>query len=191
MRAYACTTCISVLLCSACKTKYKHPVDHPLRRVVVSPDLVEAPQVVAPTVLPSVEILISMARRETDMRLSQHWQEEYANSFADGSTTEYLAVTERLQESLVDEFGFRDSPFRLHILLMLRTAAEAFPDVPEFHNLPLYVKFNRSLIPARLAERDPCPEFTLYDPGTQRPVSLLQTLAKPHRPLLIATGSIS
>lgn len=87
--------------------------------------------------------LVEVLRREERMRLSEETQAAYARAEASG--TDWLAVTQRLQQRLLSEAGVEPSRMAagLHVL---RSASSYFgkATLAAHGALPLYVRHNRS-----------------------------------------------
>jgi hypothetical protein len=97
------------------------------------------------------------------------------------SNKELMSVFSFLQ--VVQEFGFEQEADEA--LLQLRTAARTYPDDPDFREIPLYVKYQRSRA-GHLKIGSPIPDIVLMklDGSRQR----LRDLAQAARPLVLLAG---
>jgi len=87
-----------------------------------------------------VDILKAMLIREHELRTSIETQKIYSEA-EKSEATDWMEVTDQLQRRVIKEFGIEDEELGLY---SLRTAAIAYPDVQDFKEIPLYVKYNRA-----------------------------------------------
>ena len=86
--------------------------------------------------------LRAMLIRENELRLSPEIQAIYKDRNENPMKGDWISYTYKLQEDLVKEFGYGESPEEIKwALFQLRTATQVHPDLSE---IPLYVKYNRA-----------------------------------------------
>ncbi|GAQ85120.1 hypothetical protein KFL_002200060 [Klebsormidium nitens] len=131
------------------------------------------------------DTLKAMLRREHELRHSPATQKKYAEA-EKMEVTDWMDVTIELQKQVVREFGLEGN--MESALLQLRTAARTYPDDPDFRELPLYVKYQRSRA-GHLKPGDSVPDIMLMklDGALQR----LKDLAAGARPLVLLAGSMT
>eukprot|EP00243_Klebsormidium_subtile_P011624 TRINITY_DN6681_c0_g3_i1.p1 TRINITY_DN6681_c0_g3~~TRINITY_DN6681_c0_g3_i1.p1 ORF type:complete len:222 (-),score=28.48 TRINITY_DN6681_c0_g3_i1:32-697(-) len=131
------------------------------------------------------ETLKAMLRREHELRRSPATQEKYAKA-EEREDTDWMDVTIELQKEVVREFGMEENMDSA--LLQLRTAARTYPNDPDFREIPLYVKYQRSRA-GHLKPGDAVPDVMLMklDGALQR----LKDLAAGTRPLVLLAGSMT
>lgn len=101
------------------------------------------------------DTIMKMLERENELRLSDEYQRLY-EKVEKGWDMDWLDVTHQLQIRVIKEFNIDDLDDGLY---QLRTATQKYP---EFSDIPLYVKYNRSRI-GDLNVGDDAPNFQLYN----------------------------
>lgn len=83
-------------------------------------------------------LLKRMLIRENELRLSDEYQQRYADA-EQSSSTSWLNVTDQLQRQVIREFNLDEEMD--DALLCLRCATQIYSDLKD---IPLYVKYNRA-----------------------------------------------
>jgi len=99
-----------------------------------------APVQAVPESCLSVELLKKMVLRENELRLSPQWQLKFQSAEL-RHNTDWLECVAALQLQVAREFGLSDVVAGAHAL---RTARYIHPDERLFHEVPIYVKYNRA-----------------------------------------------
>jgi len=146
-------------------------------------DLLPKPEVDIP--IPSEEVMKAMLKREDELRLSDKYQEMFANPGKNA-----IHIAEIVQEQVAEEFGYTLPETKSQIIAVIRAAAAFYS--PEICSIPHYVKFNKSakgnfdvgstLKDVKLAQLNG-QETTLF--------SYIKSLRYQERPILICSGSYS
>lgn len=131
------------------------------------------------------EILRKMLIRENELRLCEETQKEYFRIESQPQMPgDWLDYTAKLQEQVIEEFGFKDNPTAIW---QLRCACTDHPDLTEH---ALYVKYNRAR-EGDLRVGDNAPDSRLVSIVDQSSHQLLEFVPKDTRPLLICAASWS
>lgn len=129
--------------------------------------------------LPSDDVVISMLRREDELRLSHDVQKRFEEAERSGAESDWIEVAEAVQLEVIREFGLSEKA-----LYAYRCAAIK-------HGVSLYVKFNRAR-EGDLQVGSIAPNISLISvehDGTTRSQSFLDTQPS-GRPLIIIAGSL-
>jgi hypothetical protein len=128
-----------------------------------------------------------MLARENEMRLSPDTQVLYAQAEL-SADTDWMEVTEQLQERLVREFGYESPGDIRKALNALRGARGDYPDDLEIVQLANYMKFNRARRGDLECEMD-APNVPLVAMNSN--LVHLHDFVQPGRPLVVVAGSYS
>lgn len=137
--------------------------------------------------IPSYDILKDMLIREDELRLSEKFQ----NLFADPGNNA-IHVAELVQQQVADEFGYKgeDAP---KIIDVLRAVISFYPEKKdEITKIPHYLKFNRSAR-GSFEIGDPIKDVRLAKLNGEETslFKYMEGTKYPSKPFLICTGSYS
>ena len=109
--------------------------------VVIEKDLSGEPMATGCIIPP--QTLLEMVKEENELRLSSEMQRKFADVEVDTSFVDWLMEVEQMQLRLVQRYGFGGVKGG-RALLELRCAAQLYPHITAFREIPLYVKYNRA-----------------------------------------------
>lgn len=126
------------------------------------------------------------------MRRSPELQCAYGIAEKPGSNTDWLAVTEQMQERLVREAtGSNDNARIGAALWLLRTAHQIWPYDPEITEASCWVRYNRARAGKELVPGVAAPNVPLHliDQANAEATSVLRVCAG--KPTLLVAGSLT